>query len=179
MTLHRRLATIAVAAVLGTVVLRADDLSVNYDPDVDFTPFKTIKMREKAIESPRPELDNSLFIKKLERTIEEAFAGKGLREADNIPDLFVDFKVTGEDVNTTRRGNPLPALPGSGMRGRSTGPETVRYTTATLIIDLVRPGDPMPVWRGVYRDEEKTGSKLVLKLPEDAKKLIERYPPKK
>jgi Domain of unknown function (DUF4136) len=176
---RRRLAMIAFAAVVGSVVLHADDLSVNYDPDVDFTPFKTIKMREKVIESPRPELDNTLFIKKLERTIEEALEGKGLREADNIPDLFVDFKVTGEDVNTTRRGTPISSLPGTGMRGRSTGPETVRYTTATLVIDLVRPGDPMPIWRGVYRDDEKTGSKLVQKLPEDAQKLIARYPPKK
>jgi hypothetical protein len=170
---------IASAALVGSVVLQADDLSINYDPDVDFTPFTTIKMREKTIVSARPELDNTLFVKRLERTIEEAFAARGLREAANIPDLFVDFTVTGEDVNTTRRGTPLPALPRSGMRGRSTGPETVRYTTATLVIDLVRPGDPMPVWRGVYRDDENTGSKLVQKLPEDAKKLIARYPPKK
>jgi hypothetical protein len=31
----------------------------------------------------------------------------------------------------------------------------------------------------VYRDDESTGSKLVQKLPEDAKKLLARYPPKK
>jgi hypothetical protein len=44
------------------------------------------------------------------------------------------------------------------------------------VIDMKRPGDRDPVWRGVYRDDEQTGSKLVQKLPNDAKKLIERYP---
>jgi hypothetical protein len=32
-----------------------------------------------------------------------------------------------------------------------------------------------PVWRGVYRDDEMTGSKLFRKLPEDARKLIAKY----
>ena len=65
-------------------------------------------------------------------------------------------------------GVPTPA--------RGIGPQPVRFTEGTLVIDLVRPGGPNPVWRGVYRDEESTGSKLMLKLPEDAKKLIDRYP---
>ena len=43
-------------------------------------------------------------------------------------------------------------------------------------IDLSRPNDTIPVWRGTYRDDENTGSKLMLKLPEDAKKLLARYP---
>jgi len=52
----------------------------------------------------------------------------------------------------------------------------VRATIGTLVIDLKKPGDTTPVWRGVYRDDDSTRSKLVQKLPEDARKLIERFP---
>ncbi len=179
MIVRRRLATIALGAMLGSVLLRADDLSVNFDPNVDFSAFKTFKMREGVMESPRPELNNSLFVKILERTIERTLIARGMTEADNLPNLFVDFRITGEDVSTTRRGTSMLGINGLPVRGTSSGPQSVRYTSATLVIDLIRPGDPVPIWRGVYRDDEGTGSKLVKKLPEDAKKLLAKYPPKK
>jgi uncharacterized protein DUF4136 len=154
-------------------------MSVNFDPDVDFSRFKTFKVRERLIKSSRPELDNPLLEKMLERAIESALEAKGLTESDNLPGLFVDFRITNEDISTSRPGTPMTT--GAGGRGQriSTGPQPVRFTEGTLVIDLVRPGDPAPVWRGVYRDDENTGSKLVQKLPEDAKKLLAKYPPKK
>jgi hypothetical protein len=167
---------LAACALYASGLVRADDININYDPHVDFSVFKTFHVREKKITSARPELDNSLFVKMLERTIESALEAKGLTETEDLPGLFVDFRITGEDISTTRRGMPIP---GPGNRGRSTGPQPERYTLAALVIDLVRPGDPMPIWTGVYRDDESTGSKLVQKLPEDAKKLLARYPPKK
>lgn len=176
---RRRLAAIALGAMVGSVLLLADDMSVNFDPDVDFSAFKTFKMRERMIESPRPELDNSLFLKMLERTIERTLRARGMTQADNLPDLFIDFRITGEDVSTTRRGTSMVGINGRPVRGTSSGPQAVRYTSATLVIDLIRPGDPVPIWRGVYRDDEGTGSKLVRKLPEDARKLLAKYPPKK
>jgi len=35
------------------------------------------------------------------------------------------------------------------------------------------------LWRGIYTDDELTASKLVGRLPADAKKLLAEYPPKK
>jgi hypothetical protein len=143
----------------------ADELSVSVDPKANFALFKTFAFRDRKIDSNRPELDNRLFVKKLESTIRGNLLAKGLTEAGSGPDLLVDFTVAGEDVNTT---SPPP------MRGM--GPQPVRFTAGTLVIDMKRPGDRDPVWRGVYRDDEQTGSKLVQKLPEDAKKLIDKYP---
>jgi hypothetical protein len=77
----------------------------------------------------------------------------------------VDYRLTGEDVSTSRRGF-----------ARGMGPQPFRFTQGTLVIDLTRPGETSPVWRGVYRDDEMTGSRLMQKLPEDAKKLIAKYP---
>ena len=164
----RRLAAVSVGLMLGVVCLAADDLTVNVDPRADFTLFKTFAVNEGTIDSPRPELDNPLFAKKLRTTIRAALTSRGLKQVTSQPDLLVDFIVTGEDINTTQRGG-----------GRGIGPQPLRFTQGTLVIDLTRPGETAPVWRGTYRDDEETGSKLVQSLPEDAKKLIDRYPKRK
>jgi hypothetical protein len=150
--------------MVGSLSLSADDLSVMVDPKADFSRFKTFAVRVGKIESSRPEIDNVLFAKRLTKTIRTALMAKGLKEATGRPDLFVDYSIASEDINTTQRGD-----------GRGIGPQPLRFTVGMLVIDMSRPGDQNPVWRGVYRDDEKTGSKLFQKLPEDARKLISKY----
>lgn len=148
-----------------SVGLFADDLNVQQDPRADLSGLSTFALRRVEIKSPRPELDNPLFAKKVVTTIRAALTARGLTETKATPELFVDVVLTGEDFSGIEPGT-----------GRGTGPRSVRYTEGTLVIDLTRPGHTNPVWRGVYRDDEETGSELVRKLPEDAKKLIDRYP---
>jgi hypothetical protein len=147
------------------VPVAGDDLSIQVDPRADFSTFRTFALRNGKINSPRPELDNPLFVKKLGTTIRTALVAKGLKETTTSPDLLVDYTLTGEDISI---GMPTPA--------RGVGPRPVRFTEGTLVIDITKAGDTNPVWRGIYRDDESTGSKLMQKLPEDAKKLIARYP---
>ena len=160
-----RVVSTAVLLMAVSAIGAADELSVSVDPKANFALFKTFSFRDRKIESARPELDNRLFVKKLESTVRTGLIAKGLTEAGSGPDLLVDLVLVGEDINTTARGM---------MRGM--GPQPVRSTAGTLVIDMKRPGDRDPVWRGVYRDDEQTGSKLVQKLPDDARKLIEKYP---
>lgn len=161
-----RLAALSIGSLLlSSVCLAADDLTVQHDPRADLSAFKTFALRGGKIASARPELDNPLVVKKLRTTIRTALVARGLTETTGSADLLVDFAFTGEDFSTTER---TPA--------RGVGPRPLRFTEGTLVVDLTRPGDANPVWRGVYRDDEKTGSKLVYKLPDDAKKLIDRYP---
>jgi hypothetical protein len=161
----RRLALIAVGCVMGSAALAADDLSVQVDPRADLSALKTFTIRHGTIASDRPELDNSLFDKKLRTTIRTALIARGLKETADNADVIVDFMLIGEDFSTSQRGFT-----------RGMGPRPLRFTQGTLTIDLTRPNDANPVWRGVYRDDERTGSVLMRKLPEDAKKLIEKYP---
>ena len=168
MTTRRRMtAAVLTFAMLGAggAGLAQDDLSVVVDPRADFSLFRTFKLIEGQIRSDRPELDNRLFEKKLATTIRAALISRGLVDAADRPDLTVHFSVTGQDVSTSQRGV-----------GRGDGPRPLMFTVGMLVIDLMRPDDPTPVWRGVYRDDESTGSKLVQKLPEDATRLIDRYP---
>jgi hypothetical protein len=162
---RRPLALACIGAVFIISAVRADDLSVQADPRADFSIFKTFALKGGRIDSARPELDNPLFAKMLARTISRALIDKGLKEAQDRPDLIVEYSLTGEDFSV---GRP------TGVRGM--GPRPVRFTEGTLVIDMTRPGETAHVWRGVYRDDEQTGSKLVQKLPEDARKLIGRYP---
>ena len=153
------------AVLVASAPVTADDLSVVVAPGTVFSKFRTFAIRDQKIYSERPELDNPLFAKRLSSTIRAALSAKGLTNTAGTPDLYVDFVLTGEDIHTSR---PTP------MRG--VGPQPVRYTAGTLVIDLSKPEETEPVWRGVYRDDENTGSKLMQKLPDDARKLIDRYP---
>jgi hypothetical protein len=164
--MRRPLAAMWGSVVIASVVgLAADDLTISVDPRADLSAIRTFALRDGTIDSPRPELDNPLFLKKLATTIRAALSARGLTHAPDRPDVWVDYTVTGEDHSTTVR---TPA--------RGVGPQPLLFTEGTLIIDLIRPGETAPVWRGVYRDDERTGSKLVQNLPEDAKKLILKYP---
>jgi hypothetical protein len=78
-------------------------------------------------------------------------------------------------ITTSQRGT---LLPGPGQRGRSSGPRPLRYTDATLIVDLTRAGDTAPIWHGVYHCEAGSGAKLLEMLPEGVKKLLGKYPTK-
>lgn len=157
---------IGVSLVVASASLSVDDLSVVVDPAVKLAAFRTFSLRNAKIDSPRPELDNPLFVKKLRATIRAALIERGLTETAGPADVFVDFMIAGEDFAV---GVPTPGL-------RGVGPQPVRFTEGTLVIDLVRPSDSNPAWRGVYRDDEPTGSKLMQKLPDDAKKLVSRLP---
>ena len=162
----------ALCLVIGlNVLLVADESSVQSDPTADFSVLRTFTFRAQQVQSRREELDNPLFLKKLATAIRNALIAKGLTEARDRPDLLVDFTVTGQEFGDAERRLIR------GIRGRPAAVRRpIRISEGTLVIDVVRRDDADPIWRGVYRDDEKTGSKLTYKLPEDAKKLLQEYP---
>ena len=156
-----------------TAVVVADESSVQADPTVDFSTLRTFSFRAQQIHSRREELDNPLFLKKLATAIRQGLIAKGLTETRDRPDVLVDFTIAGEDFGDAERRL---------VRGIRGGPvairQPIRIAEGTLVIDVFRREtvDRDPVWRGVYRDDERTGSKLTRKLPEDATQLIAKYP---
>ena len=161
----RHLALIGAGLVMASVALAADEMSVQVDPRANLAELRTFTIRHGTIGSERPELDNPLFEKKLRTTIRVALTGKGLKEVADNANVIVDFMLIGADFSTSQRGLV-----------RGAGPRPLRFTEGTLTIDLTRPGEANPVWRGVYRDDEQTGSRLQQKLPDDATKLLAKYP---
>jgi hypothetical protein len=167
--------------LLASVVLLADDRTIDYDPNTDFSKVKTFALREGRIDSPKPELNNRLFGLKLTEAIRSELLAKGLKESRESPDVFIDFSITGRDLSVVERGVDVRMPTMRGMPGvviPSGGPQAVLLTEGALVIDMKDPGGKL-LWRGTHRNEENRSPKLAQKLPADAKKLLSQYPPKK
>lgn len=145
--------------VLCTVVLSADDRNVDFDRHTDFSTLKSFALHEGKVNSPNPELNNPLLVRKIGDAIRAALVSKGLRETASDPDLIVDYTIVGEDFSATRGG---PAA----------------FSQGTLVIDLVKREPKMLVWRSVYRDKESSNAKLAQSLPRAVTKSFSGYPPR-
>src|SRR5688572_3136369 len=93
-----RVAPVLVALMLLVpAVLAADDRTVLFDEDVDFSAFKTFTVRDGNIGSHRPELNSPITIKKITDAIRSALINTGLKEGPGPSDLAVEFNVTARD----------------------------------------------------------------------------------
>lgn len=173
-----RSAAITLVVLLSSAALVADDHSVLFDRDVDFSTFKTFALRDGAIDSRRPELNTPMVLKSLTDALRAGLVAKGLRETADAADLAVEYSATSVDWSIGPFGRPSPINTG---RGRSRGgPQILQpdFTDVTLVVDL-KAGDPRAlVWRGVYNDTEKTAAKLIEALPKNVSTLLSRYPPR-
>lgn len=170
-----RVLALAVALALLPAVLVADDHSVIFDEDVNFSTFKTFSMRNGRMTSDRPELNFPVVMEVLGGVIRKTLTTKGLKEADDRSDLVVEFSVTAVDysIGPFGRANTM-----RGGRGRS-GASQAAFTEAMLVLDLKRRDPETLLWRGVYRNAEPEAGKLAELLPRDAMTLLAQYPPKR
>jgi hypothetical protein len=148
----------------------ADDRHIDFDSSVDFATLKTFSVRDGVISTNAPELNHSLTRKRILETVRTELISKGLVEAA----ANADFVVTYQLMSATGRG-VQPRLPG--IRGGNRG-GVYRFTEGTLVIDVLDRNSE-PVWRGVYRDDERNPSKLATQLPNNIRKLLSEFPPKK
>jgi len=169
---------------LSSVPLHSDDHNVDLDKSVDYSKLKTFLIRPGRIDSGRQELNNSLVVKKITDAIRASLQSKALKEVPTQADVTVEFLVSGVDYNIGGGGFARPigaSLGNPGPRG-SRGPEglgeglPVDFSVGTLVIDVNATMPARLIWRGVYHDTEDNSSKLGIKLPDDAKKLLAKYP---
>lgn len=188
-----RIAALALGLVLRSAELVADDHNIDFDSQTDFSKIKTFTIRPGRINSGRPELNNALVLKKIGDSIRAVLTSRGLKETADRPDVVVEFGASGLDysVGPGGRASAIGASRGDdrgrgrGERGGERGvrdnqsSQHVDFSEGTLVIDLTAPAPGGLVWRGVYHDNEKNSTKLAKKFPDDAKKLLSAYPPKK
>lgn len=175
----RAVALCVAALAVSAAVLVADDHSVLFDEDVDFSTFKTFAMRERRITSERPELRFPAVMTAIDEAIRAGLTARGLKETPDRADLVVEYRATGVDWAIGPFGRPSVVQPGNRGRGGRAGGATVNFTEVTLVIDLSH-GDPaLLVWRGVYHDTEENAGTLAQALPRDAAILLAKYPVRK
>jgi hypothetical protein len=180
-----RVALVLAGLVLFPAVLVADDHIVQFDRTVDFSIIRTFTFRGTTIASDRPELNNPLVLSKVTDTIRTLLTAKGLRETPDRPDVVVEFTVTGQDYSVGPFGRASRIEGGRGGRGgsrRGGDPQSaqpVAFIEGVLVLDVIDRESGLLVWRGVYRDSERDNARFARKLPDDARKLLSEYPPKK
>jgi hypothetical protein len=150
----------------------ADEHNVDFDPQADFSQFKTFALGRSTIKSNMPELNDELVKKKIDEAVRTELSQKGLTEkaaADRpISDLLVIYHMG----SANKREVQTWIGPWGG-----THQSVYHFTQGTLIVDLLkRPGREL-MWRGIYRDDEKKAAKLSSNLPKNVHKLFEKYPP--
>jgi hypothetical protein len=168
-----------VAVALSAAVLAADDHSVIFDEDVDYKAFKTFTIGSGRMDSQRPELKFPAVLSAISDSIRATLLENRLKETSNKSDLIIEFSVKGVDFVIGSFGRPNPVGRGRGRTGAFGTSATVDFTEATLVVDMKRSSNRELVWRGVYHDSEANAGKLATALPNDAKTLVAKYPPKK
>ena len=158
--------TIAVLAILMLLApsLLADTRRIEVDEKADFSAFKTFVVREGRVTSRKAEINSTLLLTKIQDAIRTGLSSKRMTETADRPDLIVTFSL-GE---RGQRG-----VVGRGIRNM----RVITTSEGRLVIEMTS-GKNL-VWHGTYTDDEADAAKLAKKLPDDAKKLISEYPPKK
>jgi hypothetical protein len=178
-----RLIPLIAGLILTSTLILADGQSVDFDPQVDFAKFKTFSIHEARLTTGKPEIDNPLYARRISEVIRGELTKKGLKEMADQPDLFVEISISGENFSTVggQRGYRVPDGP-NGQRGYvvdGTGPIPVRYTEGTLTLDLIVRESTTLAWRGIYHEQEDNASQVARKLPDDTRKLLAVFPPRK
>ncbi len=160
---------VLVMFLLGS--LAADERHVDFDEQTDFSQYKTFMIGAGRITTNKPELKSPIVKDRIESAIRGQLEHKGLHEVSSRPDLIVNYVLGAA--------NKAEAQTWIGPRGRRRVSGVNRFTEGTLMIDLRdRPGRQL-VWRGIYRDDENDAAKVSHKLPDDIRKLFDKYPDKR
>jgi hypothetical protein len=175
-------AMVLVAALFAPTV--GAETNISFAAGTDFRSLKSFAIRDGAIASDKPEINNRLFRQRLEASIRAALLKKGLTESRDKPEVWVTYSVRDKEVRAVER--MAPTRMGGGGRGAGAadviiqGPVAtpVIYNEGVLVIDINNASNSL-LWRGTLDDRAATAPKLSKQLSKDALKLLARYPPGK
>jgi hypothetical protein len=159
-------------ALFFPLLLSAQKVTVEFDEARNFSDYKTFKILDGQLHSNNPSLNNSLVKKKIEASIREHLAARGLSEVEARPDLNVRYSL-----GSARR-TEIDRYP-AGWRGYGTRTVAVHYTEGTLILDLRDATQHELVWRAISSEDKTDPMKIQAALDNMVKKSVEKYPPKK
>ena len=139
---------------LTLVVCACGGIQINtdYNPDTDFTAFRTFAWAEGSGSGNDPRVDNDLVDQRFRRAVESELASRGMeRAASGQPDLFVGYQVILDDRVDYQTINTYYGS-GWGYRGvyggvGATQTTAREYTVGTLIVDFYDAASRELVWR--------------------------------
>ena len=180
--MRRHITLAMVAAVFGVLSIgvgaaRAQDVTVNYVPGTDFSPYKTYTWVEiQGAEKPDQIIDTQV-----KQAIDKALTAGGLTKVSgDTADLYVAYQmaITQErQWNTYNMGGPYAWRYGGGT-GTATS-STIQIGTVAL--DMFDPAAKELVWKGQASktlSNEKNPEKRQKNIDKAMAKLLKDFPPK-
>lgn len=165
-----RLRPVTVAVFLGLALCGAAagaaEVKVNYDPQADFTLYKTWRWR-KGTPAPDPVAD-----KQLRAAIESVLSVRGLSRVESHGDLDVVYHVAVEN----KIGVENVASKQAFFEGRAT---RIRYLgEGTLLLDMIDASSGKVVWRGEAHDASTPTARAIERMiDEGIAQLLKDFPP--
>jgi len=153
--------------------------SFDWDSDVDFTRFKTYSWYTPesapatSQDVKQAQQSNPLMRQRIEQTVDDALAKKGLQRVDSNPDMLVIFHTSTEDYQEIRTSQSY--------RDVWTDAQTTDVTSGTLVLDFINARTEIIAWRGIAEAALRADAKqdeindLVTRALTE---LLKKYPPK-
>lgn len=176
---------LAALACAATVAF-AQDVSYNFDPNADFSKYKTYRW----MEHPKSVDIDDITKQQLARGFEPALAAKGLTHKESADaDLTIVYQlaVNQEKEMTTIDTGGWGYGPGwrggwyGGMGGMATT-TTSTINIGTIVLDMYETSSKHLVWRGAASktvDPKAKPEKREKNIAKAANKMLKNYPPKK
>ena len=163
---------VLILTLLAAVGAVAQNVTVEFDPAIDFSKYKTFTIRDGQLNSKNPALNSELVKKRIEFDIERDLTAKGLTMVSSGPsDLNLRYNFG------SARLTQVEVYP-AGWRGWGTRVVRVPYTEGTLVIDLRIAATRSLAWRAIARQDKSNAAKIEGKLDDMVKKSFDKYPPK-
>lgn len=177
---------VSFAMLFLTTTAWPQDVRYNFDPNTDFSKYKTYRWEK----NPKSLDVNELTLGQLAKSFDAALAAKGLSRKDSgDTDLVIVFQlaigqekqITSYDTGGYGYG---PAWRG-GWYGGGTGMTTSTTSTiniGSVVLDMYDTSNKQLVWRGMASktvDENAKPEKRQKNMDKAAVKMLKNYPPKK
>jgi hypothetical protein len=165
----------ALALLLFTGGLAAQDVKYNSMPGTDFSKFHTYKWV--AIEGASH--PNQIMDAEIKQAVDSQLASKGLTKTDgDKADLYVGYQIA---VDQEKQWNGYGMGGGVRWGGMATATSS-NINIGTLVLDMYDPGTKQLVWTGSATktmDPSSNQEKNQKNLNKAMAKLLKNYPPKK
>lgn len=163
------------------------EVSQDYNPDRDFSNLKTYAWKDKYQEKTGDiRIDSQLMDDRIRRATEEKLLEKGFRKSTGTPpDFFISYKYS-----ISKKIHSTPVSLGTGLgygsyRGYGTvdirtGTEIDEYDEGLLVIDFLKPGSNVLLWRGnstriveIHSNPEE----IIQDINQTIGKMLDQFPP--
>lgn len=165
------------------------EVSQDYTPGSDFNQLKIFAWKDKDQKKTGDiRVDSQLLDDRIRRATEAKLLEKGVtKSTGQPPDFFIKYRYSiSQKVYTTPLSTGLGLGYGSygsyGSVGIRTGTEINEYDEGLLVIDFLKPGSDVLLWRGTSTrmvETHSTPEKTLQDIDQTIGKMLDQFPPDK